>query len=102
MGFRLAFSDDEIAYFHFEACSFLLQNLDLGAAAEKLEMHLLVHDADAWHAELTERDLAGQFQLPLGALLDQPWAMREFIVTDPSGIRWRIAHNLPQESSGPA
>lgn len=26
---------------------------------------------------------------------EQPWGMVDFVLTDPSGVMWRIAHNLP-------
>ena len=31
-----------------------------------------------------------------GALADQPWAMRDFVLIDPAGVMWRIAHNTPR------
>jgi uncharacterized glyoxalase superfamily protein PhnB len=100
MGFRIAFSDDDIAYLHAGDCSFLLQNFHVDALAQHFMMHLLVEDADAWHARLAEADLPGRFPgTRVDALQDQPWAMRDFTVVDPSGVLWRIAHNLPKEGA---
>ena len=100
MGFRVAFSDDDIAYLHAGDCSFLLQNFHVEALAQNFMMHLLVEDADAWHARLLEAELPARFP---GARVDppqdQPWAMRYFVVVDPSGVLWRIAHNLPKEGA---
>jgi catechol 2,3-dioxygenase-like lactoylglutathione lyase family enzyme len=44
-------------------------------------------DADQWHARLSA---AG---LPVTAIADMPWGMREFTLTDPSGNRLRIARS---------
>lgn len=97
MGFRIAFADDDIAYLHAGDCSFLLQNVDVEAPARQVMMHLLVEDADAWHARLAAADLPGRFPgTRVDAPQDQPWAMRDFVVVDPSGVLWRIAHNLPK------
>jgi uncharacterized glyoxalase superfamily protein PhnB len=27
---------------------------------------------------------------------DQPWAMRDFTLFDPSGVLWRVAQNIPR------
>jgi catechol 2,3-dioxygenase-like lactoylglutathione lyase family enzyme len=45
--------------------------------------------AEQWHAVWCE---AG---LPVGALTDRPWGMREFEVADPSGNVLRIGRNVP-------
>jgi uncharacterized glyoxalase superfamily protein PhnB len=29
----------------------------------------------------------------VGAIEQQPWRMRDFVVSDPSGVLWRIAQN---------
>ena len=31
---------------------------------------------------------------------NQPWAMRDFTLFDPSGVFWRIAQNIPRQSTG--
>lgn len=45
-------------------------------------------DVDAWHSELSS---AG---LPVTTLSDQPWGMREFRLTDPSGNHVRIGRSV--------
>jgi hypothetical protein len=96
VGFRMASDEDGIAYFHAGNCSFLLQDFYDPGLANNLMMHLLVESADDWHARLVAEDVAGRFGVRLGALEDQPWAMRDFTLHDPSGVLWRIAHNLPR------
>ena len=50
--------------------------------------YVIVPDVDDWHARLTG---AG---LPVTALEDQPWGMREFTLTDPSSNHLRIGQSL--------
>jgi hypothetical protein len=39
--------------------------------------------------------VAARFGTDVGCLVDQPWAMRDFALYDPSGVHWRIAQNMP-------
>jgi uncharacterized glyoxalase superfamily protein PhnB len=50
--------------------------------------YLIVPDVESWHGRLSESGL------PVTALTDQPWGMREFTLTDPSGNRIRFGHTL--------
>lgn len=93
IGFRVAYSDNDLAYLLCGNTSFLLQNAYVKALAENLEMHLLVENVNDWHAHLSEQKITERFGVPMGELVDQPWAMRDFVLGDPSGVRWRIAQN---------
>ena len=62
---------------------------EMDPASNRAGCYLITADADAWHARLRE---AG---LPVTALADQPWGMREFTLTDPSGNHVRIGRGLP-------
>lgn len=83
-----------VAYFHFEHASFLLQDFCADGLAENFMMHLLVQDVDAWWAHVQKIDLAAKYQVKVGALETQPWRMRDFCLSDPSGILWRIGQNV--------
>lgn len=52
--------------------------------ANRAGCYLIVADADAWHARMRSAGLA------VTPMQDQPWGMREFALTDPSGNRVRI------------
>jgi uncharacterized glyoxalase superfamily protein PhnB len=39
-----------------------------------------------------------RFGAKVGEVADRPWAMRDFVLFDPSGVLWRIAHNIPRKS----
>ena len=60
----------------------------LDPAANGAGCYLIVRDVDHWHTRLTS---AG---LPVTDLADQPWGMREFTLTDPSGNHLRIGRSL--------
>ena len=93
IGFTMASDSDGIAYFHHENVSFLLQRFYVKELAENLMMHLLVEDVDAWHARLQQVDIAGKYGVKISAIQAQPWRMRDFTLSDPSGVLWRIAQN---------
>lgn len=93
LGFTLASVFDGIAYFHCGESSFLLQDFYVREHADNFQMHLLVEDVGAWHARASE--LAARFGVQIGEPQDQPWAMRDFTLFDPSGVLWRIAQNIP-------
>ena len=65
-----------------------LAEQSLDAATNAAGCYVIVPDVDDWHSRLTA---AG---LPVTALADQPWGMREFTITDPSGNHLRIGQSL--------
>jgi uncharacterized glyoxalase superfamily protein PhnB len=93
LGFTLASVDDGIGYFHFGDSSFLLQDFFVQAHADNFQMHLLVENVDAWHAQA--KPVAERFGVKIGEPQDQPWRMRDFTLFDPSGVLWRIGQNTP-------
>lgn len=93
MGFTLASDTEGIAYFHHQNVAFLLQDFYSKELAENLMLHLLVEDVDAWWARLRERDLAGHYGVRCSPVERRPWRMRDFVLTDPSGVLWRVAQN---------
>jgi len=95
LGFTMASEGGGIAYFHHGSCSFLLQDYYVEAFAQNLQMHLLVKDAPAWHAMVHDSGLAQRHGVRVTALEEQPWGMVDFTLTDPSGVCWRIGHNIP-------
>jgi catechol 2,3-dioxygenase-like lactoylglutathione lyase family enzyme len=65
---------------------FDLDVVDIDPAANRAGCYLIVQDADAWHARMLADGL------PVTSIEDQPWGMREFTLTDPSGNHVRIGH----------
>lgn len=93
IGFTLASDTQGVAYFHHQNVSFLLQRFYLKELAENLMLHLLVEDVDAWRARLDGAGIVEKYGVQIGAVEQQPWRMRDFVLFDPSGVLWRIAQN---------
>jgi uncharacterized glyoxalase superfamily protein PhnB len=94
LGFSMESSTDDVAYICYGNCAFLLQNFHVQAFAENLMMHLLVDSADDWWQHVQQSGVVGRYGVRAEAPQDQPWGMRDFVLFDPSGVLWRIGHNL--------
>ena len=96
LGFTRASVFEDIAYFHCGESSFLLQDFFVKEHAANYQMHLLVANVDAWHEKA--KAVAERFNVKVGEPENQPWAMRDFTLFDPSGVLWRIAQNIPKQA----
>lgn len=69
---------------------------EMDPSANRAGCYVVTDDTESWHARLTADGL------PVTALADQPWGMREFTLTDPSGNRIRIGRSIPdgEEQTG--
>lgn len=94
IGFEEKSEGDGVAYFAAGECSFLLQDFYRPGHADNFVMHLLVADVDAWHQHLRNERIVERYDIRLDQPEDRPWRMRDFCMTDPSGVLWRIAQNL--------
>ena len=91
LGFALAWSDDDLAYFSHGSSSFLLQNFS--EAPDNFMMHLLVEDVEAWWQHVQEQKLVEKYGVKAEPPADRPWGMRDFVIVDPTYVLWRIAEN---------
>jgi len=94
LGFTQASEGGGVAYFHRSGCSFLLQDHYEKTYAENFMMHLLVEDARAWHQQVLASGVVEKYSVALGELEEQPWRMLDFVLSDPSGVLWRIGQNV--------
>lgn len=94
IGFTMASEGGGIAYFHFGNSSFLLQNFCAEGFAENFMMHLLVEDVDAWWQKVEKSGVVNKYGIKLWPIELQPWKMRDFCITDPAGVLWRIGQNV--------
>ena len=94
LGFEIPWSSADLAYVRHGNTSFLLQAFNQPDFIKNFQMHLLVENVDDWHAHLVATGVAEQFGVVIGEPQDQPWAMRDFTLFDPSGVLWRIAQNI--------
>jgi thiol-disulfide isomerase/thioredoxin len=94
LGFTMASEGGGVAYFHFDHASFLLQDFCPKCFAENFTMHLLVEDVEAWWNHVNASGAVAKYGANLSKIELQPWRMRDFCLTDPSGVLWRIAQNV--------
>jgi hypothetical protein len=102
LGFEIPWSDDDLAYVRHGNTAFLLQNFHEPAHAANFQMHFLVENADDWHAHVMASGVVERFHVEVGAVEERPWGMRDFVMFDPTGVMWRIAHNIPRKPSSPS
>lgn len=93
LGFTMASEGGGVAYFHCGDASFLLQDFCVEGFAENFMMHLLVEDVDAWWRQVQDSGVVAKYGVRLSGIEQQPWRMRDFCLTDPSGVLWRIGQN---------
>jgi len=94
IGFTMASEGGGVAYFHFEHVSFLLQDYCAEQFAENFMMHILVDDVDAWWSHINTCAVVEKYGVKLWPIELQAWKMRDFCITDPSGVLWRIGQNV--------
>ena len=94
MGFHKASDAHGVAYFHHDNCSFLLKQCDDRNSPAPIMMHLLVEDVRHWYAHIQQSGIVCKYGVTLTEIIDQPWGMREFLLSDPSQVQWRIAQNV--------
>jgi catechol 2,3-dioxygenase-like lactoylglutathione lyase family enzyme len=99
LGFEVPWCSEDLAYVRHGNTSFLLQAFNEPAFAANFQMHLLVENVDDWHVHVLASGVVARFGVAVGQPEDQPWAMRDFTLFDPSGVLWRIAQNIPREAS---
>jgi len=100
LGFEVPWSSDDLAYLHAGHCSFLLQKFYRQEHAANFMMHMLVEDVEAWWAHVQEQRIAERYGVRALPPEDRPWAIRDFVLVDPTGVLWRIGQNLPTPESG--
>ena len=97
LGFEIPWSSEDLAYIRHGETSFLLQAFNEPEFIKNYQMHLLVENVDDWHARVVASGVAARYGVEIGEPEDQPWAMRDFTLSDPSGVLWRVAQNIPRK-----
>lgn len=92
LGFKVNFSNDQIAELEIGSFRFLLQPFYVEQHASNFMMSLTVDDAGAWwqhiqNIKLTEK-YPGIMAKPPQV---QPWGLRVLYLSDPTGVLWHIA-----------
>lgn len=94
LGFEIPWSSEDLAYVRHGETSFLLQHYSVEELAHHFMMHLLVTDVESWWAMVEEKGTVEKYGSSMTPIQNQPWGMKEFTLTDPSGVLWRIAQNI--------
>lgn len=94
LGFELAWSSDDLAYFHSGESSFLLQRFYVKEHADNFMMHMLVEDVEAWWRHVSSNQLDKKYGVRILPPADRPWGIRDFTVDDPTGVLWRIGQDI--------
>ena len=97
LGFEIPWSDEDLAYVRYGDTSFLLQAFNESEFIKNFQMHLLVENVDDWHGRVVTSGVAARYGVEVGDPQDQPWAMRDYTLSDPSGVLWRVAQNIPRK-----
>jgi len=93
LGFTMASEGGGVAYFHFGHVSFLLQDFCAEGLAENFMMHILVEDVEAWWHHVQASGVDARFGVKCTDVEAQPWRMKDFCLSDPAGVLWRVGQN---------
>lgn len=94
LGFEIPWIDATLAYVRHGSTSFLLQQFYVKEHADNFMMHMLVENADDWYQHVLDSGVQARFGVRLESPENRPWKIRDFPLVDPSGVCWRIGHNI--------
>jgi uncharacterized glyoxalase superfamily protein PhnB len=94
IGFTMTSDGGGIACFDVGGAAFLLQDFHVPEHTANFMMHILVEDVDAWWNAIDASGVVDLYAVRLGPIELQPWRMRDFTLTDPTGVLWRIGQNV--------
>jgi hypothetical protein len=92
LGFTVAWSSGGFAYIRQDHASFLLQEFPPGI--DNFMMHFLVRDVDAWWSHIQDQNIVAKYGVMVEPISDKPWGLRDFAISDPSSVLWRIGQNI--------
>jgi catechol 2,3-dioxygenase-like lactoylglutathione lyase family enzyme len=95
LGFTIGWSSDDLAYIRHGNTSFLLQQFAQGI--DNFMMHLLVQDVDAWWSHVRDHGIVAKYGVLIEPVSDKPWGLRDFAISDPSQVLWRIGQTISKE-----
>lgn len=95
LGFEVPWSSETVAYVRYGSASFLLRNFFVAEHANNFVMHLLVENVDDWYEHVIASGVLERFGVRIEPPKDRPWRIRDFPLTDPTGVLWHIGQNIP-------
>ena len=94
LGFEVPWEGKDLAYVRFGSTSFLLQEFYVPEHAGNFMMHMLVESADDWYRHVIDSGVPQRFGVRVDPPDNRPWRIRDFPLIDPTGVLWRIGHNI--------
>lgn len=94
LGFEILWQDDQLCLFALGDTKFFLQHFYNRELAENTMLHLQVENADDWYNHIQSLNLCKTFDCKITVPENREWKMRDFVLIDPSGVLWRIGHNI--------
>ena len=99
LGFTREFLHGSMAGFTWGGAAFLLQQapaatLPEALPAEPMTLHLTLADLDGFWARLQREGLAERYGVAVEPPVQRAWGRADMALTDPSGVRWRIAQRI--------
>lgn len=61
---------------------------------ENFMMHLLVEDVESWWSHVQGQNILTKYGVMIESISDKPWGLRDFAISDPSDVLWRIGQNI--------
>lgn len=93
LGFTVSWSSDGLAYIRHGNTSFLLQKFQ-EKGPDNFMMHLLVQDVDSWWSHVQDEKIVVKYGVMIEPVSDKPWGLRDFAISDPSYVLWRIGQTI--------
>ncbi|MGS4344902.1 VOC family protein [Myroides odoratus] len=94
LGFTILWQDAQLCLFAKGDTKFFVQNFYNQELAENTMLHLQVENADDWYAHIHALNLSDSFSFSITPPEDRAWKIRDFVLIDPTGVLWRIGHNI--------
>ena len=88
IGFNEDWTNGEIACFKNGNTNFLLRAEENPTHAQGMQMQIVVESVDEWFEFI--RPAIASFGVTVEPPVNRPWGARDFVLADPSGVRWRI------------
>ena len=76
------------------SASFLLQDFWVEDCADNFMMHMLVEDVDAWWHRINDSGVIPKYGVKITTIELEAWRMRDFCITDPTEVLWRIGQKV--------
>lgn len=89
LGFNLSWESGGYAGFENNGCQFILQQFDNKEFAENFMLSIGIENAEAFRADLIEKQLSQKFGIRISEVMNQPYG-KEVNIIDIAGVCWHF------------